>query len=468
MTQPATTLLHLDPTMDQWRPVPRNVRTAPLIATGHQPTLWHPGILAKYLAADAVAKRVGAGVINVVVEHNPIGPLSIDVPMQQGERLSVRHILLDDRAEALTLPPNRLNPLDFDRVIDHISDAAATASDEVIEEGVRPPLGLLSKAYYASGAYASSEAHTSLASQTSDILNRLMRRYLSDPMPALPTSELVTNGFIDRLLADPLGSVRCYNRAALAYPEAGIRPLYAGRDVVEVPLWAQDATTCTPVYIDIGDSRRAFLFTTQHNRHLDLTATNAVKYLRPRAITLSAIMRSEHCDLFIHGKGGCVYDQVTERWWRDWTGEDLAPKAVVSADVYLPFDVPTAIRQQRDRALWFEHHLPFNVDRFEAARDEAEAELQREKRQLLDRMNDDRDKRRRARAFKRIHAINAELRDRHRARLDEAHAQAERTRQGVANHAIAMRRDWCFALYPEDVLQGLAEQITQCLASSPR
>ena len=75
-----------------------------------------------------------------------------------------------------------------------------------------------------------------------------------------------------------------------------------------------------------------------------------------------------------HGTGGGVYDQVTERWWSDWTKEDLAPKAVVSADVYLPFDVPVATRDELHRAVWFEHHLPFNVDRYVEA-GEAEAAL---------------------------------------------------------------------------------------------
>ena len=276
-------------------------------------------------------------------------------------------------------------------------------------------------------------------------------------MAALPTSEVVTEGFVDRLMRDPLDCVRCYNRAARAYPEARIRTLYIGRDVVEVPLWAQGGGVCMPVYVDRGDSRKPLLFT--HDQTIDLTRGDALKYLRPRAITLSAIMRSEHCDLFIHGTGGGTYDQVTERWWQDWVGEGLAPKAVVSADLYLPLNTLASTRDELARAVWYAHHLPHNVDRYATVKGEALAASVSEKRSLLDGMHDDRDKRRRAKAFKRIHAINAELRTHHESLLREAVELANQAHVGVRNSAIARRRDWCFALYPEEQLADLRLQI---------
>ncbi|MEM6505840.1 MAG: hypothetical protein AAF711_10275 [Planctomycetota bacterium] len=262
--------------------------------------------------------------------------------------------------------------------------------------------------------------------------------------------------------------MRSYNRATLAYPEAGIRVLYIGRDVVEIPFWAQDKSSCTPVYVDLGDSGRPQLFTTAHNQHLDLAEPKAHRYLRPRAITLSAIMRSERCDLFIHGIGGGVYDRVTERWWQDWTGEDLAPKAVVTADVYLPLDVPVATRAEYEHAQWYAHHLLHNIDRYIQASNEAETALIEEKRRVLDQMNDDRDQRRRAKGFQRIHAINAELRRQHSAMHDAAKQRAEEARIGIGNATAAMRRDWCFALYPDQVLQDLADQVRSCFSAPQR
>src|SRR5881628_1680873 len=63
----------------------------PIIATGHQTLLWHPGILAKYLAAHALAEEHDLGRANLVVDQH-IGEFgSFEIPIRrQDESLSVR------------------------------------------------------------------------------------------------------------------------------------------------------------------------------------------------------------------------------------------------------------------------------------------------------------------------------------------------------------------------------------------
>lgn len=459
MADAPPTRLYIDPPMDQWQLTPRNGRSKPVIATGHQPTLWHPGILAKYLAADRYASHVGGTTLNISVEHNPIDTLSLDIPIQRAEVLSVRSLKMAAAGIDPTQPPNTLMPIDSEQIVHQIEAWAASVADD-LPAGIVQGLNRLVQAIALVGSDPSNHAQ-----QMVEVLDALMRPYLNQPMQTMPTRFLVTPGFVQRLLLDPVDCVRCYNRAAIAYPEAGIRRLYAGRDVVEVPLWAQGAGGRVPVYADLGDSSRPQLFT--QDQAIDLSQGNMLLMLRPRALTLSAIMRSEHCDLFIHGTGGGVYDQVTERWWQDWTGEDLAPKAVVSADVYLPFDVSAATPSEHAQAQWFAHHLPHNVDRYTEPTDEPEASLRQEKRDLLDRMNDDRDQRRRAKAFKRIHLINHALAKRHDDIVAYARQRVRETRIGLSNRAISRRRDWCFALYPPTQLQALAQQIHERLAALP-
>ena len=455
MAEPPPTRLHIDPPIEQWEVTPRNGRTKPVIATGHQPSLWHPGILAKDIAADAFAEYVGGRALHVVVEHNPLEPLGIDLPVQVEQRAGVRSVSLDLRPEARLLPPNRLPPLSPNQVIDPLREEGLTQGFPSAEVGLQQ----------ITQAYINQADAPHLAAQTAGVLNELKQPYLHVPTANLSTSELVTAGFVQRMMSDPVACMRAYNRAVSAYPEANIRPLYVGRDVVEAPLWAQGDRQSVPVYIDLGDSRPQ-LFTQE--QQLDLTGPDALQLLRPRAITLSAIMRSEHCDLFIHGTGGGVYDQVTERWWQDWMGEDLAPMAVVSADIYMPFDVPTASKAELSHAHWFRHHLLHNPDRHFEPTSEEERALVREKRDLLDAMDADRDKRRRAKAFKRIHAINAELSNLHREAWHEIKTNHWLTRVGVTNAAYAHRRDWCFALYPEEQLRGLADRIRAGLPASPK
>jgi hypothetical protein len=207
--------------------------------------------------------------------------------------------------------------------------------------------------------------------------------------------------------------------------------------------------------------------------------------LAPRALLLTALARAHFCDLFIHGTGGGVYDQVMEAWWQQWVGTPLAPRVTVSADVFLPFDAPVADRDQYNRAVWNLHHLPHNLDRAlnnpPLLRDNqpvddpsapsdgrpldpsslplSDQALIARKRQLLAAMDDDRDRPRRAAAFKEIHHINRVLGEAHPELLQRARADLERGRAGLANRHVAHRRDWCFALYPQRQLQDLDRAI---------
>lgn len=448
MSDQLPTRLHVDPSMDRWRVAPRHGRARPIIATGHQPMLWHPGILAKDFAVDVWAERLGCSAVHVSVDHNPVEAIGFEVPVQAGDSLSSRRLMFDVARQADRLPPNRL-PAVATSTVERVIDAVKADSSQVVQGGLDA----------VRQAYAEAEGHATLADQTACVLGRLKFPYLKGPQAVWSTSELVTQAFVDRLLADPVRCVRAYNRAAAAYPEARVRSLYVGRDVVELPLWAQGQGACTPVYADLGDTGGAVLFTVGQNQQLALHGSDVCRQLRPRAVSLSAIMRSELCDLFVHGTGGGVYDQVTERWWTDWVGQSLAPKGVVSADAYLPFEVPVTTAKDHTQAQWYMHHLWHNVGRHTQALDERGVAIRQEKETLLDQLAADRDKHRRAKAFKRIHAINAELRDQHALAIAAAKQQAERARAGLLNRAVAGRRDWCFALYPVEQLQALRRLI---------
>ena len=84
-TPPAGRLLDTD--LAEWRrrtraelglPVDR-----PVVATGHQTLLWHPGILAKYLAVNSFAgNRQVCGVANLIVDQHTGNFGNFDVPVR--------------------------------------------------------------------------------------------------------------------------------------------------------------------------------------------------------------------------------------------------------------------------------------------------------------------------------------------------------------------------------------------------
>lgn len=431
----------VEPPIAQWRP---RTRAAITLATGHQAALWHPGILAKDIAIDIAADRWDAQTVHLVVNHDVHDAITLALPVQDGDRLSVERITLGPQLQHV---PTGFQPAIEPAAMRRSLLDARHRLDTRLTVDLDPLLHAIDEV----------GPQPNLAAQMSRLTAVLMRPYAGTPT-WLDATDLLREAWPDlgqRMLEDVGRCVHHYNQAAAAYPQAGIAPLVVGREFVELPLWLiRWNQPRQRLYADVADSRETRLVREDGEplREDDIVA--------PRALMLTAIARSRF-DLFVHGTGGGIYDTVTDQWWQSWTGEALAPRAVVTADVHLDFDAPVTNGAELTRRIWCRHHLPHNIDRVLGV----DGPLVSEKRRLLDHMDDDRDKRRRASAFRRIHQINAALVERHADAVREADQQLQRARVGITNAAIARKRDWCFALYPPEKLHALREAIAAGTAS---
>ena len=455
--------LHIDPPLDRWqlgrrpsidrdalvelsRDHARRLSTEPLsgkrriIGTGHQPLLWHPGILAKDIVACAMAGHLRAQALHVVVDHDTLDWLDLEVPVAAGQRLQVVRIVLaalKPNVPACCQPPVPV------RTIEIAIDAAATRWGDRLLVNLDP----IRSAFDRPGIWSNA------AEQITAALCRL-RQQVTAPLPVVFASQLVqTERFgqlVDQMRAQAVHCVRCYNDAAEAHRAAGIAPLQVLPDQVELPLWAVGwRKPRHRVYAQVAGGATSL-------RLKDGRSVGAAGLtLAPRALLLTGLLRSGYCDLFIHGRGGALYDRVTEAWWGNWLQSELAPRATVSADLPMAFDLPVATAGQLAQASWWAHHLRHNLDR---ALDLDGPGVQR-KRILLSHMDDDRDRARRARAFARIHQVNDELARHHPEPLADAAARLRDARTGVANLAAARKRDWCFALYRPTQLRALVKAL---------
>jgi len=455
--------VRLDPPIADW-PRPSNDRP---IVTGHQQTLFHPGILAKYIAA-AIATPISPGLCpgwlvgdkrqprtepganggyaQVIVDQDVYDPLALDLPARDGDRLTVHRYHL---ARVLPDVPPACQPPAKVSEIDAALDALDWPADAAISRDA------LRMAYE-----KSDEIADTLARQAWRVNDDLMHEVGVQPPQAQFASELLRDEsyawVIDALLRDAKRCASLYNRAVHDFPGAGITPLRVEPFMVEVPLWAlRWQRPRQRVFIDLADAQP--IFVTEAGEPIKATDTN----FAPRALLMTALLRHPNeASLFIHGTGGWAYDRITEQWWRAWQGYDLAPIALATADLHLDFDVPLTQRGERERAVWFRHHVKDNVDRYTQV-DPAPAARKRE---LLAHMDDDRDRKRRRAAFDEIHRINDALCRQHPEVIEEADAALARAETGVQNRRIASRRDWFFGLYPQAKLDDLKAAIESCLA----
>jgi len=436
--------LRLDPPIADW-PKPSNDRP---IYTGHQQTLFHPGILAKYVAGALASGGHAAWYEQVIVDQDVYDPLALDIPARVGDELIVRRHRL---ARVMPdIPPAAQPPA-------RVSDIHATL--DAIEW---PPDAAVSRDAMRRAYETARQTADTLARQAWLVNNDLLRGVGVDTPRAVFASELLHDHrhawVIDALLHEARRSAAIYNRAVAAFPEAGMAPLRIEPYMVEVPLWLlRWQQPRQRVFVDLAD--RTPLFVTEDGKPIEARDDT----FAPRALLMTALLRDpNHAALFIHGTGGWAYDRITEQWWRDWRGAELAPMALATADLYLNADAPQADRGELERAVWFRHHIKDNVDRYT----EVDPGLANRKHELLAHMDDDRDRRRRRAAFDEIHRINDALCRQHPDVIAEADARLARARVGVTNRRVAQRRDWFFGLYPQAKLDDLKAAIESCLVKA--
>ncbi len=398
----------------------------PVVMTGHQPEFWHPGILAKYIAADALAGAADAHAAHLVVDSDETDPGAVRIPVT-GDTLAVRTLRLLPQpgagVPACAAPGAR--PV--------AADPADTI--EPVRNGLRSIIRTLE-------AHASA---SSLGEQLGRSISELLQPWAPLPAPLYSSRLAATSAFraiVDRMASDPRACIEAHNAAVEQIPEARIAPLVSSADRLELPLWR----------IRPGQARaRVFA--------KDLPGIPAGE-LAPRALLLTGFLRLFACDLFIHGAGGAVYDRITDRWLESWLGRAPAPAVRATATLRLPLStrgVPAVA--DIDRAAWTAHHARHDPS---LVGDTAGAA---QKARLLAAV-------RSARVagadalppFRALQDFLADHRARHADALAQLHAQADALRARRDEAAIAADRTWAFPLYPAELLDALASDIRGAFA----
>lgn len=398
-------MARVDPPIADWADALK--RPGAVVATGHQAFLWHPGILAKLLATQVAAERFGAKPLYLVVDQDAHDALTLELPGVEGDRLHVDTITLGSQQPDVPTGFQPAVAFDLSRVPPgRVRDALAAATGETLAQ----------------------QMTHALLSLIEPVTGKFEVMYVSDLH-----SDSRYEALIGQMIDDARNCAEAYNGALRETGVHDVAPLQIRGERVELPLWS-----CLWMH------RRDTLVVQGRNlpgHHIQDAD------LLPKALALSAVMRSLYSDLFIHGLGGEVYDRATEAWWRNWRGESLHARAIATADLRLPFDhVPVATRDDLARAIWHRHHLRHNM-------------APAQKRVLLDRMAATGDRAERSNLFKQMHAFNDDAIAADPAPLADAEAQIARARVGVANAVIAAKRDWCVGLYPVAELAKLRERI---------
>lgn len=327
----------------------------PLVVTGHQTELHHPGVWVKNAVIHALAERWSGRAMHLAVDTDQPKHLTLRYPRRGPAGVeAVGWGVTDDAGEGarwagrLSGPsPVYVTRMEREVGVDFraagfepmVGEFLASMRRLSLEEGVLPPM---------------------LVSVLHQLDWGLGLRY--DAMLASPV--WMFEGFlllVARVISDAGAFAGAYNGALGRYraaegiegtgrpmPDLGVRG-----EAVELPFWLDDLGSgerSRPVArrergvwgVEVGGKRFEVVDGEDGweaaGRLLGLLRRANCR-LAPRALMLTLFMRLAAADLFVHGIGGGRYDQVTDRVMQEGLGVEPPGFAVATATLYFPWAV---------------------------------------------------------------------------------------------------------------------------------
>lgn len=420
-----TPVVRIEPAWSEWDAAMADKRSSlargelgldtdrPIVMSGHQPVVFHPGILAKLIALDEASKRTNAQAVWIVPDQDSVDPGRIRVPVGFGESLGAEVV--------------ELFPADIPMAGISACSLPAHQIAEPIHKSLREVAQWLDQ-------FAGVD---SLAEQFAYGTIEYACELLGIEMPRLLfASELFASkqieSVIETMRMDPLRCASMYNDAVAKHPDAGVRRLTIESDRVELPLWGcknnQPRVAIDSINID----------------------SFAPDELMPRGLLMSALARAHLADLFIHGTGGWIYDRISDDWFKDWLGIQLSPMAMVTATQRMDLGLSAGELIDTARAKWRAHHARHTPGMT------GDNEAQQRKDTLVSRIQGfKRGDAHRQVLYQQLQSLLDGYRHQHRARLGELISRADRAEALSKQYELARDRTWAFVLFGQESLNML-------------
>lgn len=445
-----------------------------IVASGHQPELFHPGVWVKNFAVAKLAQKTRSTGINLIVDSDTMASCRIRIPGGSPDRPIFETIEFDLPREVLPWEEARI--LDED-LLASFADRCEAALNRFPEAGT-PLLSSVWPQAVREGRRSGS------LSETLSLPRMLLERQLGHGNLELPVSRLCQlepfSWFAADLLlrADEFREIhnqtlkefrRVHRIRSRTHP---VPELATTNGWTEAPfrIWRENESRRQAVFVRRSGERRLLAGSPSEKdvfldvdrkadceevaRELASLADQGFR-LRTRALTTTMFTRMCLADLFVHGIGGARYDEMTDRILERFYGLRPPRFLTLSATVWLPFapvsdDSPADAARLRSMLRELQHnpqkHIP--ADRKEVARplveekqklivaqQKAERQSERNRRSGFDRY----------RRFPEINRELAALTEVQQARIRSELAEVERR---LAASTVLKCREFAACLYP--------------------
>ena len=451
-----------------------------LILSGHQPTLFHPGVWFKNLALHHFGNTLQAQPINLLIDNDVAAMTSTSIRVLAGSPSSPRVEYVSIDAPAPESPFEDRKIVDVERVASFADRVARRVSSFVERPLIRKlwqPIRDICRHTTCLGQTVAQARHT--------YEHALGFRTLEVPLSHVCQGESFL-WFASHLLAhlprlwdvynSALGDYRKVNRIrSRTHPVA---ELIEADGWLEAPLWMWSR----------DDPQRRRLFARFRDDTIQLTDRQAISVeislstersaevavqqlteiqrdgirIRPRALITTMFARLLLGDLFLHGIGGAKYDELTDEILRRFFEVEPPDYMLLSATMMLPIERSEVTRNDLRNLQRQLRDLDYNPDRCldSAQRNDPSVAAQlSEKRRWIEKKSPEDDRLQRHLAITRINQNFQPLIAEKREKLQ---SQSIILGQQLRNNQILGSREWSFCLFPEERLVG------QLLELSPK
>ncbi len=427
----------------QYRAVPQiDVPAAserPLVLGGHQPELFHPGVWLKNFALDALDRRVGGIAVNLVIDADTFKTCELPVPIREGSGVT-RGTVAFDRAAPPTVHESRriVDPACFSS----FGQRAGTALQPWVAhpwiETAWPRVVERAEATGLIGAAFAQSRHQLEADCELETLELPQSVICTQAVFQVFVQHLVVHR--ERFWNIYNGAIRDYRRnhhlRSASHPAPELRKL---DDACELPFWTwgRDSGTKPTTWI-VRDA----------DRDVDLNKV----VLRTKALATTLFARVFLGDLFVHGLGGGMYDQVTDQIIREFYGIEPPRYAIVTGTLRLPCDrtgITAHDLQQHTMRRWAMLHHPETFIDTATASPEVRSLIE-EKRRWVAIAPTNANAAERCRA---IRAINVKLRESLAAAFEQWPREHQQLEDQLAADEVLGSREYPWPWYPRETLE---------------
>ncbi len=452
----------------------RHTSDVPLLVTGHQAELFHPGVWFKNFVLDRSAKELGGIGVHLVIDTDDCRSPSIRVPTGSVEAPLVESVAFD----AGSLP----QPYELRRVVD--AGLFRSFPDRVARTlGTLTDKALLSTFWNEVTARLDA-GQSRIGSAIAEGRHRFEANWGLNTLE-IPQSVVCVLPEVRWLMAHLLCElprfIDAYNGALSHYrnahkvrsPAQPMPQLEVVNGWYETPFW---------VYSTAQPERRA-LYARYISDGVELsdradwhrvgpTGCDALAnwlttleaggvLIRTRALTTTLVARLLLGDLFLHGIGGAKYDEVTTDFATEFFGVEPASYAAISATVQLPIEHEAATMRDISAIDQRLREMRYHPENYVAREGELYASCLKLKRQSIDHPKT---KRNAKELHASIDAANLALSNQLKPRVEELKYQRAEFEQRERATRILDSREYAFCLYPEDYLRERMIELLSKLA----